>query len=244
MATVTQNNRSEVLGPVSKSTLAEQVVAILKRFILVEDLKEGDRLPSERKLVATLGVSQRVVREALGILTGEGIVNKRHGLGAFVQSFDRQRVLSELAMAPTRFPDATDLHEARCAIEYGIACIAAEKATDKDLATLQECIAAMQQSADQGESPVAADLSFHQALLRATHNETLQSLGYLIAESIRLHDIWKNPAGLHRKIQDVEHIVQAHQAIVDALRQQDAVKASQAVYSHLMWRIKATEPLS
>ena len=42
---------SEILGSVSKHTLSEQVVEMLKRFIILEGLQEGDRLPAERQLV-------------------------------------------------------------------------------------------------------------------------------------------------------------------------------------------------
>jgi DNA-binding FadR family transcriptional regulator len=94
----------------------------------------------------------------------------------------------------------------------------------------------MKQNADKGLSSVGDDLCFHLLLLKATHNETLQGLSQLIAESIRLHDIWKSPGGLHRKTQEVAHIVRAHQAIVDAIRERDAVSAAQAMYRHLTWR--------
>jgi GntR family transcriptional repressor for pyruvate dehydrogenase complex len=238
MATV---NVSDGLGTVTKYTLTEQVVAILKRFILIENLQQDDQLPSERRLASTLGVSHRVVREALSILAGEGIIEKRHGLGAFVQSFDEQRLLSDLGAIPVEFPDADDLHEARCAIECGAMHVTVENATDEDVADLEACVQAMRQSAEKGESSVGDDLRFHLSLLKATHNETLQGLSHLIAQSIRLHDIWKSPSGLHRKTEDVEHILRAHQAIVNALRARDAAKASQAMYAHLMWRYKATK---
>lgn len=237
MATV---NLPDSLGSVTKYTLTEQVVAILKRFILTENLQEGDQLPSERQLAATLGVSQRVVREALSTLAGQGIIEKRHGLGAFVQSFDQQRLLSDIKAIPVEYPDADDLHAARCAIECGAMHLAAEHATDEDIAALQTCIEAMTSSAAQGLSPVGDDLCFHLSVLKATHNQTLQGLSHLIAESVRLHDIWKNPGGIHRKIQEVEHILDAHQAIVDALRERDATKASEAMYAHLMWRYRSS----
>jgi DNA-binding FadR family transcriptional regulator len=224
------------LTTITKYTLAEQVVAILKRFILIENLKEGDRLPAERQLASTLGVSHRVVREALSVLAGEGIIEKRHGLGAFVQAYDYETVLSDLGTVPVKFPDPVDLHEARCAVECGAVRIAAERVTDEDIAKLEACIEGMKQNAEEGKSSVGDDLRFHLSLLEATHNHTLGGLSRLIAESIRLHDIWKEPGGLHRRTQDVEHILRAHQTIVDALRERDGVKASQAMYSHLTWR--------
>jgi DNA-binding FadR family transcriptional regulator len=233
---------TDSLGTVTKYTLAEQVVTILKRFILTENLQAGDQLPSERQLVDALGVSQRVIREALSIIAGEGLVEKKHGLGTFVQPFDRQRLLTEQGTLPVHFPDAADLHEARCAIECGAAQLAAARATAQDIAELEACIQGMQRSDETGSSVVADDVCFHLTLLKATHNETLQGLSHLITESIRLHDIWTNPGGLHRKTQDIAHILRAHRAIVAAIRDREPLQASQAMYDHLTWRYRGTAP--
>jgi len=220
------------LGRVSRESLAEQVVLILKRLIIMESMQEGDRLPPERDLAVMLDVSQRVVREALGQLAGEGLIIKKHGRGAFVQSFDRERLRAELIVPSAQFPAPTDLHEARCALEIGAMYVAAKHVTAEDILALEETLDSIERSLKDQVSLTPDDLLFHQTLLQATHNEALQNLGFIISESIR-QNVYLQPGLLRRRLRDETHILSAHRAIVEALREKDGEKASQAMYSHL-----------
>ncbi|MBI3942525.1 MAG: FadR family transcriptional regulator [Chloroflexi bacterium] len=220
------------LEPVAKVTLADRVAIILKRFILTEDLQPGDQLPPERELAAIMGVSHRVIREALGLLVGQELIYKEHGRGAFVKEFDRRRLEAELTLSLSHFPNPADLHQARCAIEIGMMPIVANNATQADLAILQHMVDLFKEKLEHGQSPTAEDLAFHQTLLKATHNETLQNFKYIITESIRLR-VYDAPGMLHRQMQEESHIVLAHQAVVDALKARDAAAATMAMYAHL-----------
>lgn len=68
----------------SRQLLYEHVVQHLERKIASEQLKPGDRLPSEANLAETLHVSRATLREALNALAQNGIIEKRHGIGTFV----------------------------------------------------------------------------------------------------------------------------------------------------------------
>ena len=232
MKAQTNSVSNEILGQVSRGSLAQQVVLILKRLIIMEAMQEGDRLPPERDLAVMLDVSQRVVREALGQLAGEGLIVKKHGRGAFVQSFDRERLQSELVVPSTQFPSPTELHEARGALEIGAMHIAARHATSDDILALEKTLNSMEHSLRNQINVIAEDLLFHQTLLRATHNETLQNLGFIISESIP-QNVYLQPGLLQRRLKDETHVLSAHRAIVDALREKDGEKASQAMYAHL-----------
>lgn len=58
----------------------------LRRMLSQESWAAGDRLPSEPALAEELGVSRVTVRAALAKLEGEGLVNRRHGSGTYVNS--------------------------------------------------------------------------------------------------------------------------------------------------------------
>ncbi|CAM3159807.1 GntR family transcriptional regulator [Saccharomonospora xinjiangensis] len=62
-----------------------QVAADLRERITAGEYAPGDRLPSERTMIETYGVSRLTIREALGILRAEGIVVTEHGRGVFVR---------------------------------------------------------------------------------------------------------------------------------------------------------------
>ncbi len=223
---------SEILGSVSKHTLSEQVVEMLKRFIILEELQEGDRLPSERQLVATLGISHLVVREALATLAAEGIIVKKHGRGTFVTDFERGRIQSELIVPSVRFSEATNLHLVRCTIEIGIMPILVERVTDDALEMLQDSIYAQWELYHKGASISPEDLRFHRALLKATNSQSLQHFDDVITASVR-RIVYSKPSVLRRNIKGTSDFITEHQAIVDALRERDADKATRAMRVHI-----------
>src|SRR5215472_7877037 len=65
--------------------LHEEIASRLGRLIADRDLREGDRMPSERELAVELGVSRPSVREAVRTLEARGRVAVRHGIGVFVR---------------------------------------------------------------------------------------------------------------------------------------------------------------
>lgn len=229
MTTLKQKRNSELLRPVSKKTLAEEVTVILKRFILTEKLKEGDKLPPERELATTLGVSQRVVREALSILAGQGIIGKKHGRGAFVRALDTDRLqAAQASFLPSL--DVAEFYKLRRAIEVGAICLAVERATEEDLAELREILEIMKPKAERGESITADEMRFHLALLRATHEEVFYQMDYLIVEAIRLK-VYDKPRRLYRNEKNPSTMVE-HQAIIDALRRRDGKRAVYEMHRH------------
>ncbi|RLC69371.1 MAG: transcriptional regulator LldR, partial [Chloroflexi bacterium] len=67
------------MKPLNKISLTEQAAEAIKRWILTNHFQVGERLPAERQLCETLGISRNVLREALGVLVGQNIVTKGPG---------------------------------------------------------------------------------------------------------------------------------------------------------------------
>lgn len=61
-----------------------QVVQQLRLLIAEQQLKPGDKLPSERVLSETLNVSRSSIREALRSLELLGLINSKHGGGTYL----------------------------------------------------------------------------------------------------------------------------------------------------------------
>ncbi|MCC7017215.1 MAG: GntR family transcriptional regulator [Rhodospirillales bacterium] len=86
--------------PVSKESaypLFYQARESIRRAIVTGRLKPGDRLPSEKRLALSLGVSLITVRRALDDLQIEGLVTKEHGRGSFVRALPIEQKLDHLA---------------------------------------------------------------------------------------------------------------------------------------------------
>jgi len=70
--------------PVRRTTLPVLVAEEIKRDILHESLKAGERLPTENELTEQLGVGRPTVREALRILQGQGWIKFKFSGGAYI----------------------------------------------------------------------------------------------------------------------------------------------------------------
>src|SRR6185436_2001054 len=99
--------------PVARSKLAETVAQQLLQEIREKKLVAGTRIPSERELMASLGVGRSTIREAVNGLAMLGVLEIRHGQGAYVSdptagAGGRSAITTALARGFTR-----DLFEAR-----------------------------------------------------------------------------------------------------------------------------------
>ena len=64
--------------------LYTQLAESLRSVIQMGELRPGDPIPSEHQLCKTHGVSRPTVRRAIEVLTGEGLLTRRQGMGTFV----------------------------------------------------------------------------------------------------------------------------------------------------------------
>lgn len=80
-----------------KLPLYLQIEATLRSKILTGDLKEGDRLPPENELSKQFGVSPLTVRQALSSLVGEGLLDRKPGIGTIVKKNMDEKIILKLS---------------------------------------------------------------------------------------------------------------------------------------------------
>jgi len=154
-----------------------QTVEVIAQRILTGRFAEGATLDIPA-LRAEFDVSLTALREALKVLAAKGMVDARPKRGTFVRpradwsllDGDVLRWQFARQAQPSLFED---LHELRSIVEPGAASLAAMRATDADIAALDEALADMATAGADPGAAVAADLAFHRAMLAATHNELL-----------------------------------------------------------------------
>lgn len=66
-----------------------QVADALRRQIRAGELAPGDRLPAETTIATTHATSVPTIRQAMGVLRAEGLIESRHGIGTFVRQDSR-----------------------------------------------------------------------------------------------------------------------------------------------------------
>src|SRR5581483_3238833 len=91
-AAAVADNGGFVLVPGQRRRLGDQLYGQILDLIVAGKLTEGDRLPPEKTICEMFGVSRPVVREALGRLCADGLVQARQGAGTFVMSRPHARL--------------------------------------------------------------------------------------------------------------------------------------------------------
>lgn len=209
-----------------KSRLYEQVLERLRAHVTEAGLSAGDRLPAERDLAASLGVSRASVKQAIVVLEVQGLVEARHGGGTYLvrDTLDVEPV-EQLVERRKRLPEVL---EAREALETKLAELAAERRTDAELETIREALDFMRDEIDGGDNGVEGDRRFHAAVTAAAHSSLLAEFMKTIAEQItesRTESL-RQPGRPSRSLAQ-------HTAIYEAIAAGDAKKAAAAMRKHV-----------
>jgi DNA-binding FadR family transcriptional regulator len=213
----------------AKTRLVHRVVAEIERLMASGQLAPGQKLPPERQLADTLGVSRTVVREATHVLTARGLLESRHGYGTVVRQVKRDALVEPLGWLMQAYgATLDDLHGVRSILEVEIVKLAAAQATEADIIRLSDIVAQMERSKEDVASFVALDGDFHQALSETTHNPLLALLLDTVRDlmqGIRLQ-VNRHPAVYKTVVPD-------HRAIVTAIAARDPEEAVRAMQRHL-----------
>lgn len=173
---------------VQKVTLAEAVIGEILEQVKAGVLVAGDRLPPEKELMKTLGVSRPVLREALRSLEMAGAIEIRPGLGAVVRDPRTDPMINPevLSLVLQKGRELDQLHEVRLINEVAIAGLAAERATPEDLDRLETCVEALRQAKDL-QATIEPAHRFHLALAEAAHNPLLLQVIMPVLQLLQAH---------------------------------------------------------
>lgn len=182
------------LGPLRVEQVYEQIAQRILQDIRAGLLAPGQRLPSERELARQMEVGRSSVREAIGVLQVDGIVETRPGSGSFVSPDAPERLRDEPAtvlVAHDASPFA--LLEAREAFEPAVARMAATRARRSSLA--ERLLADMERLSDPSNSDERAiwsdsDRLFHREIGALTGNPVVVALCEQIA-TIMDQPLWR-----------------------------------------------------
>jgi DNA-binding FadR family transcriptional regulator len=218
---------------IQRRKLYQEVLDRLMERIRSGEIAPGAQLPSERELMELYGVGRPAIREALQALERSGIVEIVHGERARVVVPTAHALISQIAGGAMHLlrtqPDMLGhLKEARVFLETGLARLAAERATEEDIANLQLRVAQQRASMVDLERFIERDMAFHREIALISGNPIYPS----IVESLfRWAGEYYRP--LVRAPGAEELTLAEHQRIVDAIARHDGDEAAAAMHSHL-----------
>jgi GntR family transcriptional repressor for pyruvate dehydrogenase complex len=211
--------------------LTDEAIATLRKMIQSGELPPGSRLPPENRLAAQMGLSRSGVREAVKVLASARVLDVRRGDGTYVTSLAPGLLLEGVGFAVELLQGDTllEVMEVRRLLEPAATGLAALRITDDQLTRLADLLEEMQDTADDAEALMQADIAFHRLVISSTGNETMTSLldGFS-GRTVRAR-VWR---GI---VEDsvTQVTVDEHRAIYAALQARDPSLASAAALLHV-----------
>ncbi len=215
------------LTAVEPKRLYRQIADQIAQLIASGEFPAGSRLPAERELAVSLGVSRTSVREAIISLEMSGLVEVRVGTGIFVTGPGSASARLGVDGGPGPF----ELLDARRIVEGEIAALAARQGKPDDFAAIRKCVERMELVVDDFSARESADRDFHLRIAKATGNSSLE----LVVEGL-----WDQRAELWGRLQQHFHTqalalqtIRDHAAIAKAIAGRDADAARAAMHRHI-----------
>jgi len=204
----------------------------LRDFLREAGIGPGDRLPPERALSETLGVSRAELRKALALMEANGFLDRKVGRGTFLvgpQEDDGADLTRISAVA-----ERTSPHEAmmaRLALEPQLAGQAAIHASGRQIAKAESLMQAMRNAPD-WETYEELDAVFHETIAQAAGNSLLAEV-HRIVNRVRIKVVWARLDVPRGGPSADYHSFAEHEAIVAAIRRRDRAGAQEAMRAHL-----------
>lgn len=215
--------------PIDKSRRFLQVSRQLRQSIFNGDYLPGQRLPNERMLAETFGVSRIIVREAVWDLKRSGLVEIKRGAhgGAFVQEMKHDAVTSVMRDVLS-LTEARPAHiiEVRLFLEPAVAALAAERATEDDLNEMYQYLETVPEV--QTDEYVRWHIGFHRMVAKASQNPIFE-----LQVNILLDFAEDMVLSLKQKDR-IYHDTTSHPAILKKMSKRDADGTRCLFYSHLL----------
>ncbi|MGO8795069.1 MAG: FadR/GntR family transcriptional regulator [Candidatus Sulfotelmatobacter sp.] len=196
---------------------------------IVNQLKPGDMLPSERELVLTFGVSRSSIRDAIRSLEAVGLLEPRQGVGTVVRELSSDAVVTPVASVLLQKRKVIhDLLEVRNIIEPALARRAALHASPEQITEMQAILRRQEEKIRRGELTIDEDSVFHYTLALAADNSMMMKLVGVLMDLLR-ETRERTLQGEGRP----EKSLEGHLRILAAVERGDASGAEAAMRRHL-----------
>jgi DNA-binding GntR family transcriptional regulator len=201
--------------PKAAAPLRCQVLQELRQSIISSRLHPGDRL-MERELVAMMGVSHSVIREALRQLESEGLVANIPNKGPVVRTLTLE--------------EAQDLYAIRAVLEGLAARLFTQHAEDAEVEKLDQALHGVADAFDTSDSEriLEAKNAFYDTLFAGIRSQTLSSMIAMLHGRIRR---WRAIGLSHpqRSVDRQQESIRNLRVMLRAVRARDAKLAEQAI---------------
>ena len=226
------DNDAIAFGRIETHRTFEVVCQKVREKLARGELKQGDKLPPERKLAEQLGVSRAAVREALRSLEIVGLVELHKGVkgGAFVVAGSPDRLAQILAdLVSLDAISLGDLLEARALLLDMVVRLAAQRASEEDIAALEANLDRTRAviAAGQGEERLRCAFDFYHRLAVSTTN---RAIVYLVDSQTSVVQTYMRRRQVNMP---AEALLASRQRLIGCLRDHKPAAAARELAAHL-----------
>jgi DNA-binding FadR family transcriptional regulator len=213
-------------------TLVDSVESSIYEYIKENNLKPGDKLPSENELSEKMGVGRNVVREALSSMKSFGILESRKKRGIVLKTMDVSKNLDKL-FYPTMLDKETvvNLLELRLWLEEAIIPTLFKRITDKDIERLNDVLASEIKLKD-GRVDITSEIDFHSTIYSVTGNQTLMEIQNVLIPVYRYVNENFDEFQSYKEKEHSTHV--SHRDIFEALKAKDKNLYKKEIDMHLV----------
>ena len=201
----------------------------LRAYLAQIEMPLDSRLPPERELAETLGVTRAGLRKALSVLEADNQIWRHVGKGTFIGSRPIETMADVAAI--TRRTNPTEVMRTRLLLEPEVARMAALNATSSHIAEMRTCMQRTR-AAQSWRQYEAWDNRLHRVIADSTQNSLLLALLDTL-NAVRRAVVWGRLRVDKVKPSPNHHSFDDHEAIVAAIEDRDLNRAAAAMRAHL-----------
>ena len=207
----------------------EKAIQYIYELMKSGELTIGSRLPTERALAETLGIGRNSTREALSIMHGMGLIERRQGSGNYISENVGQSIKQTiLMMIALKTITKREVCEFRRMMEKSVCNAVIHTGLTKEQRERLESMV-NQMSMVTGENLVDTDKAFHEELIADTGNNLWITLMEAVVEVYRewIDYVIKHADGIKKK-----KLLKTHEMIYDSLIKKDIETLNAAIDEH------------
>lgn len=221
----------------SRPKVTDQIIETMRQDIATGKVARGERLPNERDLAKHFGVSQPTIREAVRVLDAMGLIDVRHGSGAYATGDGGKLVATSLGtLLQLERVGIIEVLEVRTALGRYTARRAVHVATPGEIAALEEMADVLELvGGEKKVAPIAEKVvQFQCAMSAAAHNPLQFAIeSFLIRLLVKFQLTAKKKAGIRFWRDWTLQLSDDRRRLVTAIRDRDEEAAVTAMAKYL-----------
>ena len=193
----------------------------------------GEYLPKAADIAKEMGVETESIETVLNRFEAENIIYKKPSGEYFLSNSDRGLLIAKIKsnILHVHTEDLIELVEVREAIESRAIALACDRRTEHDLKAIEAALNALEEAIANKQVAAKADIAFHKAIIKASHNHMLIKIADILFDSFK-ESLLETRTKV-RRLDRVDHFINEHRQMFNHIRDQQREEAVSLMMNHI-----------